>query len=165
MAGGGGYGVDVDFSEVEAALVRLQEAADRRMKAALQQVAEEVVVHAKTNHEYRDRTGRLTQSIRAEQVQGSFAEGFTINMISGGLRVSYAAHIEYGTRPHTIRPREGNRALRFTVGGQTRFARSVRHPGTRAYSFMRNALNAKVGRLEQMMELSLQLAAEEAGLV
>jgi hypothetical protein len=38
--------------------------------------------------------------------------------------------VEYPTRPHTIRPRNG-RFLVFTVGGRRVFARSVSHPGTK----------------------------------
>ncbi len=165
MAGRGRFPVvRVDFTELESALVRLESAVDSRMRMALQQVAGEVADHAKEHHEYQDRTGRLTQSIRAEEVQGSFSDGFRVNMIAGGLRVSYASHVEFGTRPHVIEPRR-RKALRFIQNGETRFARRVRHPGTRAYHFMTNALAAKTERLEKMMDLALELAAEEAGLV
>ncbi len=164
MTRGAGVRIDIDLAGLEAAVQRLASAADRRMRMALQMIADEVVVHAKQNHDYQDRTGRLTQSIRAEQVEGSFAEGFTISMLAGGMRVQYAAHVEWGTRPHIIRARNA-RMLRFTMGGRDVFRRSVRHPGTRPYRFMQNALNAKVSRAEELIDSAMELAAEEAGLI
>jgi hypothetical protein len=153
---------DVDLEQVEAGLHRLEAAANKRVRMALQMGAELIVNHAKRNHEYRDRTGRLTQSIRAEQVEGTLAEGFVVGLSAGGLRVEYAGHIEFGTRPHVIRARKA-KALRFTVGGQDVFRRQVRHPGTRAYRFMQNAVDAKTKQVEQLIEDGMDLAAEEAG--
>lgn len=45
--------------------------------------------------------------------------------------VAVAAFNEFGTRAHIIRAKN-RKALRWQQGGQTRFAKSVRHPGTRA---------------------------------
>ena len=45
-----------------------------------------------------------------------------------------------GTRPHIIRPRRPNGALRFTIGGRVVYAKFVNHPGTRPNSFMIEAL-------------------------
>ncbi|WP_235718302.1 hypothetical protein [Mycolicibacterium goodii] len=53
-------------------------------------------------------------------------------------KADYALYVHEGTRPHVIRPRRAQ-ALRFQVGGRTVFARLVRHPGTRARPFLRNA--------------------------
>jgi hypothetical protein len=46
-----------------------------------------------------------------------------------------------GTRPHVIRPVRA-RALRFTVGSQTVYAKVVMHPGTQPNNFLRDALRA-----------------------
>lgn len=46
-----------------------------------------------------------------------------------------------GTRPHVIRPVRA-RALRFTVGTQTVYAKVVMHPGTQPNNFLRDALRA-----------------------
>lgn len=46
-----------------------------------------------------------------------------------------------GTRPHVIRPVRA-RALKFTVGSQTVFAKVVMHPGTQPNNFLREALRA-----------------------
>jgi hypothetical protein len=50
----------------------------------------------------------------------------------------YAAVVHDGSGPYTIRPRT-KKALRFTVGGQVVFAKSVRHPGTRARPWLARA--------------------------
>lgn len=50
----------------------------------------------------------------------------------------YAAAVNDGSGPHVIRPRR-RKALKFEVNGQTVFAKSVRHPGTRAQPFLTDA--------------------------
>jgi hypothetical protein len=62
--------------------------------------------------------------------------------------VNYAAFVEYGTRPHIIRPRNGKflrfpangRSARLTGsvrrGGDAVFAREVHHPGTKPRPFL-----------------------------
>ncbi|WP_448497847.1 hypothetical protein [Mycobacterium syngnathidarum] len=53
-------------------------------------------------------------------------------------KADYALYVHEGSRPHLIRPRKAQ-ALRFQIGGRTVFARLVRHPGTKARPFLRNA--------------------------
>lgn len=83
------------------------------------------------------KTGRLRASVtvgQARDVRGRFISGYEVS-----ANVPYAWFVEKGTRPHVIRPRSAS-ILRFQVGGQTVFARVVHHPGTRATSFMADAL-------------------------
>jgi HK97 gp10 family phage protein len=56
-----------------------------------------------------------------------------------GVDAWYAHLVEFGTRPHVIKPKQQGGALQF--GGIT--TRSVQHPGTRARPFMRPAVDAK----------------------
>jgi hypothetical protein len=46
-----------------------------------------------------------------------------------------------GTRPHVIRPVRA-RALKFTVGGRTVYAKVVMHPGTRPNNWLGESLRA-----------------------
>ena len=80
-------------------------------------------------------TGRLRASIRVER-QSTFGlrQRWTV-----GSDVEYAPMVNDGTRPHIIRPRRA-KALKFTVGGRTVYARVVHHPGTRANPFLDKAL-------------------------
>lgn len=159
---------DIDVEPVLDALRRLEVNADRRARQALKQFGDEVAVFAKQNHDYRDRTGKLTASIRSDEPKGTFVSGLSIDVVAGGVRgVSYASHVEFGTKPHVITAK--GRALRFSVDASKGVARQVfrkrvRHPGTRPYRFMRNALAAKLPRAEQLLETAFELAAEESGL-
>lgn len=81
------------------------------------------------------RTGHLGRSIREGQVRMSGPR-----TVDGSVEATarYAAPVHEGSRPHIIRPRKA-KALRFEIGGRTVFARMVRHPGTKARPFLRNA--------------------------
>jgi phage gpG-like protein len=82
-------------------------------------------------------TGRLRASIThriLSSPQGAFAEV--------GTNVEYARFVEFGTQPHTIRPRS-KQAL-YWKGAEHPY-RSVRHPGNRPYPFLRPALLAAAG--------------------
>ena len=74
------------------------------------------------------RTGKLRKSIRKVQ------RGFEAYVFP---TVPYALYVEYGTRPHLIRPVRAQ-ALRFeTRTGKIVFTRLVRHPGTKPRPFIR----------------------------
>lgn len=97
------------------------------------------------------RTGNLRRSIRV----GTISQRVAQTVATG----NYAAHVEYGTAPHDIVPRN-RKALRFAAigvatratgsptvgavraGGAYTFARRVRHPGTRANPFMARGAEA-----------------------
>lgn len=88
------------------------------------------------------RTGNLGRTIRIGRVTEDSAE-----VLAGGRnKIGYAAAVEFGTRPHVIRPRWA-KVLAWggarTLGGRLRkgsratsFARFVRHPGTRARPYL-----------------------------
>ena len=73
-------------------------------------------------------TGNLKGSITTVIAGDGMSAEVTAN-------ADYAAHVEYGTRPHVIRPRNAS-MLAFKVGGVTVFAKEVDHPGTAAQPFM-----------------------------
>jgi hypothetical protein len=79
-------------------------------------------------------TGALRASIGVQR----------LGPLTGAVRTAleYAGHVEYGTRPHTIRPRR-KRALYWA--GAAHPVRQVNHPGTKGrYMFTRTA--AEEGR-------------------
>jgi len=119
------------------------------------------------------RTANLARSIRVERVTAT-----SLEISAGGRReVGYAAHVEFGTRAHVIRPRNkktlffpsqqattarfGAKArLKFNLSGALsagstkRFgnaayvhARAVNHPGTRAQPYLVPGLEYGVGKI------------------
>ena len=83
--------------------------------------------------------GRLRDSIR---ISGGLKRGrASAQVIAGGNKKGqpwYAHLVEYGTKPHDIRPAKG-KSLFFA--GLLR--RLIRHPGARAKPFMRPAFDQK----------------------
>jgi HK97 gp10 family phage protein len=88
------------------------------------------------------RTGRLTSSIHREAGRLE---------ATVGPRAPYAIYVEYGTRPHVIRPVHA-RALRFEAGGHIVFAAWVQHPGTRPQSFIRQTAETVRGEAGRVFE-------------
>ncbi|MEM3386278.1 MAG: HK97 gp10 family phage protein [Nitrososphaerales archaeon] len=78
------------------------------------------------------RTGRLSSSIKWVR------EGELNYLI--GSQLNYAPYIEFGTKPHIIRPRAA-KALLFRAGSSTYFAKSAKHPGFRERPFLRPAIS------------------------
>ncbi|MFI7283098.1 hypothetical protein ACIBOV_22840 [Micromonospora chersina] len=85
-------------------------------------------------------TGRLRAAHREEVgVRGGQVYGFVEN------DVEYAAAVHDGTGAHLIRPRRAGGMLRFETGGQVVFTSLVRHPGTRAQPWLREAMEEVAG--------------------
>jgi len=135
-------------------------ALDREIVAGLQRVVGHTVTtttaKARSEHRWQDRTGATRESI-VGQVRDT-GKGATGQVNVG----ENAARLATGTPPHVIRPKLGAREegpllegqtrqsrrhvgrtfLRFQVGGQTVFARSVNHPGTKPDPYLDQAAEA-----------------------
>ena len=72
-----------------------------------------------------------------------------------GSKVPYAPAHEYGTGPYEILPTKA-KALRFMIGGQEVFAKSVKHPGLKAKPFLAPALEDERPRFPEIYEEELQ---------
>ena len=98
---------------------------------------------------------RRVQRVEAEarrRAPGSMGQGNNITVQSrrgpGGdfqgvinSRPPASLYVLGGTRPHVIRPVRA-RALKFTVGARTVYAKVVMHPGTQPNRFRQEALRA-----------------------
>lgn len=98
---------------------------------------------------------RRVQRVEAEarrRAPGSMGDGnnITVQIRRGpggdfqgviNARHPAALYVLGGTRPHMIRPVRA-RALRFTIGGRTVYAKAVMHPGTKPNRFLQEALRA-----------------------
>lgn len=130
---------------------RLTAIGDVRLgEKVMKRIALETVREAKLK--VRRKTGNLGRSIHIQSVTATGAS------VQAGAR--YAGFIEFGTRPHEIRPVHGkvlawptsssDRRLtgsaRKTVKGGWTFAKVVHHPGTKAYPFLLPAARDAVKR-------------------
>jgi hypothetical protein len=78
-------------------------------------------------------TGFLRNSIRYE------VDGNKLNI----LMPDYAFHVEFGTRPHIIRPKTAG-SLHWKSEGKDVFRMMVHHPGTEPNPFIRRTINTKL---------------------
>jgi len=106
------------------------------------------------------RTGALRASIRAEKREtGTYAVGPT--MVYGAIH-------EFGgtTEAHTITARPGH-FLRFAVGGEVLYRRSVQHPGSTMPKrpYLRPGYENNVGQVHAAMIKSLTAALKGAGYI
>lgn len=62
----------------------------------------------------------------------------------------YAGYVEFGTRPHEIRPKKEGGVLVFNIGGRKVFTRKVSHPGTKPHPYVAPAFEAWVDSLGTM---------------
>lgn len=88
------------------------------------------------------KTGNLRRTIRIGEVTDH-----SVDVVAGGTSsVGYAMFVEFGTRPHIIRPKNakalawgGDRRLSGTLrsgSSATNFAMVVHHPGTRPHPYL-----------------------------
>ena len=68
--------------------------------------------------------------------------------------------LEYGSRPHTIRPVDA-RALRFDAGGRIVFTKLVHHPGTKPHGMIRVTRSKFTRRMRKLAVRWAQRMAEE----
>lgn len=96
------------------------------------------------------RTGRLTNSIQKHT--GSLEAKV-------GPTAEYAPFLEFGTKPHEIKPIL-SRALKFEANGKIVFAARVRHPGVKPHPFIQAAAQETIEAAPAIWE---KIWREEAG--
>lgn len=136
---------ETTFGEFAGHFQKLPKQLDKNLRTALAMSAQEAADEAKANHAYKDRSHELTNSIEPDGPHGTFFGGDLHATVSAGA--PYALYVEKGTRPHEIRPRF-RKWLRFPIEGGFRFAKRVRHPGTKPTNFIANAVNKSLATLE-----------------
>lgn len=102
------------------------------------------------------KTGRLRASITTEGVKAS-GDGLSVTV---GTNVVYAPFVEYGTPAHVILP-VTKKALYWT--GADHPVRSVNHPGSKAYPYLRPALQQSIGKINSLMAAAMSAAMARIG--
>lgn len=122
---------------LEAAGANSQDALMKTLMGAATHIAESMKTHCPVD------TGNLRDSI------GVHSQGDSI-VIGPDMSVApYAGYVEFGTKPHDIRPKDA-KALRFTVGGKVVFASVVHHPGTQPAYYVAKAFQEWLDKLGPM---------------
>ena len=123
--------IKIDLSAIESLGVALDDYADDLARELETSMVDTVVTIEKyAKHRCPVDTGKLRASIAGE-VKG-FEEG------SVGTNTEYAMAVEYGSRPHDIKPNE-KKALAFEKGGEKIVVKRVKHPGNKPQPFLEPA--------------------------
>lgn len=157
--GDGGPAFSLEIDGIEAAVTRIRAEMARTVPRALRRSGDLVAESARAQHGYQDRTGNLTRSIYADPVESGAAGSMHVDVAANA---NYAAAVEFGTKPHKIRPRKAKVLVFGTVSGKV-FAREVNHPGTKPTNFMAEALERETDDVEAELDDALQSAFEAAG--
>lgn len=122
--------LEADLSDVRRACAEGNAHLLRIARQAPVDAAVEGQSRAIANRRYQDRTGKLSGTAFVSPPSESEG-GSEVKMI---WPVPYASFVDGGTKPHEIRPKR-RAFLRFGDASAPIFARVVKHPGTRPYSF------------------------------
>lgn len=135
----------INLGKISAGHAKLLAGIERTVKDELGRAADFADQHVQKSRAFKDRTGRLRRSGRHKVRR---------NKLTLGWSAPYAGYVEYGTRPHVIKPRRAS-ALRFVAGGRTVFAKKVNHPGTKPRKFGYRATRAAYRVLGQRLSVRL----------
>lgn len=94
------------------------------------------------------RTKDLLQSITIEK------KSKLLHKVYVGM--PYGIFVENGTNPHLIQPKKGKKFLAFLIGGKMIFARSVNHPGSKAYPFWKPAKITLSQKLPEIINKNIE---------
>lgn len=103
-----------------------------------EQKAKDVVMKSTLNAEA---SAKMKAAVQTSKLRSSINSRFENAGMTGIVEATaaHAAFVEFNTRAHIIRAKNA-KYLRFKMGGQWVFRKSVMHPGTKAQPFMRPAL-------------------------
>lgn len=116
-----------------------------RVGAALERIGIYLVNYVKTRKLSGDpikrRTGNLSRHIGYTVTRVGKGVSLRVGLVRGDADVPYGKYLEHGSKPHLIHPKN-KKALAFKLGNADGkvVVRSVKHPGTRAYHFLRDSL-------------------------
>lgn len=125
----------------------LRKAIEKALKRATKRYHEMVHEWIDGGKSFTPRTGNLQRSIVFDLKSWH----------TGVIRAlaSYAPFVEYGTRPHEIRPKDA-KALYFVKDGKEIVVKRVRHPGSKPYPFLFADLENRKKKFKEPSRRSLK---------
>lgn len=127
---------------------------DAMVSGVLYDAGNIAVAEVITHPTFTPRTGALQKATRARVIRTAGGKLVRVSNLK-----SYASGIEQGTRPHRITARNAKALRWLTTNGSVVFRRSVSHPGTKPYWFLRTAVNTASSRAERMLLAGMQKIA------
>lgn len=94
-------------------------------------------------------TGALVQSLYNRAIPNGREVGHDPE------RAPHAIFVHWGTRPHTIRPKN-KKALRWAAGGKFAFAKQVNHPGYAGDAWMVRAADEAVKAFASIVDQAIK---------
>ena len=91
------------------------------------------------------KTGALSDAVEIERKDiDSYLVGINetklVNDERNAGNVNYVKFYYYGSKPHTIRAKNG-KALHWRLNGKDYYAKSVKHPGSKPHNFIQDTLD------------------------
>ena len=104
------------------------------------------------------KTGTLRNSLQVR------VENDRVTIGPDPMMAPYAGYVEFGTKPHEIRPKKPGGVLVFTINGTKVFTKLVHHPGTQPHPYVQPAFQAWVDSLGTMAaEANVKTLKDAAG--
>lgn len=153
--------LQLDYERTLLAFERAPDKVREAMRRSLKSGVRDIEEYAKSHHGYISRTGLLEREGIITAVDEAKLEG----VLSVPLRrdFPYPFYVHKGTKAHDISPRV-KRSLRWPMGEEFRFAKKVRHPGTKKDEFLYDAVRAKRVAVQQLFDRNMDKVFKEVGL-
>lgn len=135
--------LEVNGASLEDILLRAKSETIPGFREALRDTAEDIARNTRNNIKSNSyKTGALHNSVTV-----------TTNNTEATIKATakHAPYIEFGTRAHTITPKNKS-VLAFEAGGGTVFAKKVNHPGIKKKPFLEPAFNEEIPEFLKRLE-------------
>lgn len=149
--------VSIDLSELDSVLATLSNSPRLQglaAKAAAESYTDEILDWIEGGYAFTTRNGQLEQSIGWRPVDNG-AEVYA--------NAEYAGYVEFGTRPHVIRPKPGRGGLKIPIPGLGYIIRrEVHHPGSKPHPFFFTDENHRKDAMQKSVLLAISNYVERA---
>ena len=136
------------LGEVRAALPEIPKTLERAVLERMSQIAYDEAYGGATRH---NQTGALSRRLFNRAIPGGREVGHDLQ------RAPHALFVNWGTRPHIIRPKD-KKSLRWAAGGRFIFAKFVKHPGYVGDPYLVRAADAAIRQFAAIVEDALKEA-------
>lgn len=139
----------------------MQELPDKLQKKVLLKMSQVAFDSAAKGANRHFVTGALRQSLRNKK-EPTTRDPFRRRVFHDAQRAPHAIFVNFGTRPHVIKPKD-KKALRWVgAGGRFIFAKSVNHPGYRGDAYMVRAATDALRSFRDIVDDAMEEASRDA---